>query len=348
MAQSPNDPIDIAPDQVQPLNWDDIKSVHQVRVGNSESPMASEWKSRNYIPGTQGWMLSSNGEVDGFGSGGVGGSDTQIQFNDGGSIAGDASLTWDNTNEILTIGTGSDVTGTIESDGNLSLATTEGGNVRLQPGDGASAGQDGGDVILTAGVGNTDGTGGDITITAGDSGTIGALESSRAGNITLDAGDASGAGDGTGGFIDIAPGQTSAGTGQDGYVSFSQNGTSMFMRLERINTTDATPTTFSTLIGIDPPSNAVVLVEAHVWARRTGGTSGTTGDGAGYVRRGLYKNVSGTLTLIGSVQDTFTAESQAGWDCTLVISGDYILPQVTGAANNNVRWDCRLMWGQVS
>jgi len=36
-------------------------------------------------------------------AGGVGGSDTQVQYNDGGSIAGDAAMVWDKTADTLTI-----------------------------------------------------------------------------------------------------------------------------------------------------------------------------------------------------------------------------------------------------
>jgi hypothetical protein len=60
----------------------------------------------------------------GSGSGTPGGSDTQIQFNDGGAFGGDADLVWDKTNNELKIGGGADmgayklqVTGSIAANG---------------------------------------------------------------------------------------------------------------------------------------------------------------------------------------------------------------------------------------
>lgn len=100
-------------------------------------------------------------------------------------------------------------------------------------------------------------------------------------------------------------------------------------------TTDASPQT-ATLV--TAATNNTYLVEARVTARRTGGAAGSAGDSAGYVVRGLYKDIAGTVTLVGSLNADFTAESQAGWDATLVISGSNIQIQFTGAADNNVTW----------
>ncbi len=80
-------------------------------------------------------------------------------------------------------------------------------------------------------------------------------------------------------------------------------------------------------------------------ARRTGGSSGTAEDGAGYKIQGTYKKVSGTTaTLIGAVNAAYTAESQSAWDATFTVSSGNVLLRVTGAANNNVTWHstCRM------
>ena len=42
----------------------------------------------------------------------------------------------------------------------------------------------------------------------------------------------------------------------------------------------------------------------------------------------------------GGVYADYTAEDQALWDATLVISGTNVIVQVTGAALNNVTWHC--------
>ena len=53
---------------------------------------------------------SSTGKIiwdsDNGGTGSPGGSDTQVQFNDGGSFGGDAELTYDKTGNVLTVGSG--------------------------------------------------------------------------------------------------------------------------------------------------------------------------------------------------------------------------------------------------
>lgn len=102
-------------------------------------------------------------------------------------------------------------------------------------------------------------------------------------------------------------------------------------------TTDATVTTiFQYPLDGD---NITYFVEAYVLGRRTGGSAGTAGDSAGYIRRGTYQRAAGAApALVGAVQDGYTAESQAGWDCTLDLSTNDLRVRVTGAANNTVVW----------
>jgi hypothetical protein len=103
----------------------------------------------------------------------------------------------------------------------------------------------------------------------------------------------------------------------------------------RAATTDATVTTLHTFT---IPSTTTYMIETTVIARRTGGVSGTAEDGAAYIRRTVVKNVSGTATIIGTVQDAFTAEDQAGWDCTIDVTGATARVRITGAVSNNITW----------
>jgi len=103
----------------------------------------------------------------------------------------------------------------------------------------------------------------------------------------------------------------------------------------RIATTDATQTTINT---IAIPASTTVMIEAYVRARRTGGSAGTAEDGAGYIVRATYQNAAGVATIIGAVNASYTAESQAGWDATFTTSAGNVLLRVTGAVNNNVTW----------
>lgn len=120
-------------------------------------------------------------------------------------------------------------------------------------------------------------------------------------------------------------------SGDDPALKVSQN---------RTTTTNATPATLHT---VAITSGRTYQIEARVQARRTGGSAGTAEDGASYVVRGTYKTVSSTVTLIGSVSADYTAEDQAGWDATLVISGSNVIVQVTGATNNNITWHATVL-----
>lgn len=67
-----------------------------------------------------GTTLSSSG-----GGGTPGGSNTQVQFNDGGAFGGDADFTWDKTNNLLAV-TGTRTLGGISTSGNLLVGSTSG------------------------------------------------------------------------------------------------------------------------------------------------------------------------------------------------------------------------------
>ncbi len=104
--------------------------------------------------------------------------------------------------------------------------------------------------------------------------------------------------------------------------------------IDTVSTTDATVTTLAT---IPADVDTTMLIDGIVVGRRTGGSSGTDEDGAGYVLRAAVTNIAGTATIISQAAD-FTSEDQAGWAATFVASGSDILVRVTGAANNNVNW----------
>lgn len=104
----------------------------------------------------------------------------------------------------------------------------------------------------------------------------------------------------------------------------------------KTKTTDATNTALQR-VGVS--NNRSVMIEARAIARRTGGSSGSAGDSAGYVIRGVFKNISGTVSLVGSVSSIFTAEDQSGWNLGFSISGTEVIVTATGAANNNITWE---------
>lgn len=106
----------------------------------------------------------------------------------------------------------------------------------------------------------------------------------------------------------------------------------------------ATSATFATIQTINAPVNSVFFVEARVVGIYTSGAGGSAGQSAGYVRRGTYYvSGAGVITLIGAVQDGYTAESDTNWDCTLTISGTKILVQAKTVANSNATFHSTIL-----
>jgi hypothetical protein len=109
------------------------------------------------------------------------------------------------------------------------------------------------------------------------------------------------------------------------------------VRQTRVTTTNATTTTLWSLTLAD---NTAYRIAATVLARQTGGTGGSVGSSAFYVREALVKRTSGgNAVLVGTVQPIATAEDQ-DWDCTIGVvgGGNAAEVRVTGAANNDVTW----------
>lgn len=103
-----------------------------------------------------------------------------------------------------------------------------------------------------------------------------------------------------------------------------------------VKTADATVTPVS-IIKTGP--ERVYLVTARVVACTE--PTATTNQ-AGYVRAAVFKNIAGTLTLVGSVTAVSTIETDATWDCTLAASGTNIVVNVTGVAATGIVWHCQV------
>ncbi len=105
-----------------------------------------------------------------------------------------------------------------------------------------------------------------------------------------------------------------------------------------VSTTDATVTTIATIPTV---SDAVYIITTTVTGRRTGGSSGSTDDGAAFQRTAMIKNVAGTVS-IENLQTGYTAKDQLTWDSTMSVSGTNIIVTVQGDVNNNVNWNATL------
>lgn len=123
----------------------------------------------------------------------------------------------------------------------------------------------------------------------------------------------------------------SKGTASSSYIQFTDTGV-LTVRQFSVNTTDATATTIAQIF----PQSATLLY-FHIFGERTGGSAGTAGDAAGYIRSAMYKFTT-VPVLVGSVTDIMTSESQAGWDVSFTAGVTDVTVKVTGAANNNVSW----------
>lgn len=108
-----------------------------------------------------------------------------------------------------------------------------------------------------------------------------------------------------------------------------------FRATAKVTTTDNTTTN---LMRVKLPNNKTMMVQAHIVARRTGGSAGADGDSAFYVLTGAYKNINGVLTGIGS-PDLYGGEDQAGWNVGFTSATDNIIVTVLGATNNNITWE---------
>lgn len=280
-----------------------------------------------------------------------GGSTTQVQFNDAGAFGGDSAFTFDkDANYLELLGFlsifGPSATGTDDT-GDIDLVTGDvvngtAGLVEITGGDSSGTGEAGEVVVRGGAASGAGGTPGDISLFAG------AFNNAAGGdgaNVTIQAGAGRGAGQ-FGGNLILS--HQSPGSGAlIGEEVHDYGSTEVRFRGASTSTTNATPANV-TGAPVSIPENESFIIYAFVVARRTGGTAGTDDDSAAYIRSACYKDVAGTPTLVGAIQNIYTAEDQAGWDCTFVVSGTDVFVQVTGALNNNVSWRTEVKWMGVS
>lgn len=91
----------------------------------------------------------------------VGGSTTQVQFNNAGVFGGDSTFTFNSTTDVVTL---KSITG--NSGSALAIGSSGNAAMNLTTGDGSGS-TDGGAITLTSGNGGASGAGGKITITMG-------------------------------------------------------------------------------------------------------------------------------------------------------------------------------------
>ncbi len=103
----------------------------------------------------------------------------------------------------------------------------------------------------------------------------------------------------------------------------------------QVQTSDATPTIITgSEYDLNQPSACVTLQVIVLGVETVSG-----GDCASYGIVGLFQNVAGTVSKIGSTAVLWARESDAAWDCVFDIAGTVISVQVTGAAATNILWN---------
>lgn len=101
----------------------------------------------------------------------------------------------------------------------------------------------------------------------------------------------------------------------------------------KVLTTSSGATTLHTLA---IATGTTTQIKGYVTARRTGGSSGTAQDGAGFEFSGVYSNTGNTATIGSTV--TVIGRNQSTWNVSLIPSASNLLVQVAGANNNNISW----------
>lgn len=206
------------------------------------------------------------------GGGTPGGSDTQIQFNDGGSFGGDADFTWDSLGNDLKLGTTSNTKISFGGYG-LIRTTGDGSNLALVATDGTG----GGSIILSSG-NATNGNGGNLDLAAGGGVGVG----NRGGNARFISGSGDGIADAGDVVFELGPGNGAA----DGKLKINPKAAGIYgiLNFNSIATTDK--------IFTFPNNTGTIALLSDI----TGINSGTnTGDNAvNTLYSGLVSNATHT------------------------------------------------------
>jgi len=242
----------------------------------------------------------------------------------------------------------------VGSSPNGDAASLSGQALTLQPADGSNPG------VITAG---TQTIGGNKTFTGSISASN--LSGTNTGDQTITlTGDVTGSG--TGSFATTVAkidGTTVSGTTGSTNVVFSASptltgtltaananfsgsvhigGTQYDIDQSTVNTTNSTATNITT---ISTSTDTVILAEARVTGRRTGGSAGSAGDCGTWIVQCRIKNSGGTVT-VNNQSKPLISTDQGTWDVNFVVDGvitTQVDLQVTGATNNNITWYATLL-----
>lgn len=128
----------------------------------------------------------------------------------------------------------------------------------------------------------------------------------------------------------------------DGATAYSMAGvivnqnTNIYKTQAQTTTTDDTPTE---LQSFPTTSNSNIKISADILAIRTGGASGSACDTYAVKVIATYKNIAGTVSLVGSVDIIGEVSDIVGADIDFYINGTDIQLLVIGVDNYNITWN---------
>lgn len=290
-------------------------------VGATQDGYALTW-----VNGSNDWEARP---VSGAGGGGTpGGSNTQVQFNDSSAFGGDAGLTYNKTSNVLTLTSGALV---LSSTGGAVSAT---GDIRGESAISIKHVVGGVDRQLIAGDSSADTFVGDPT----NGGSVYLRASSQPVVVQIGGVDQ----------LRITSTNTTTSTATTTW-GIASSGLVSMAPMTPLATTDATVTTILTYA---IPASTMVDFQITVCGIRTGGTSGTAGDCYRAELPVTYQRIGAAApTLVGAAYALLGAKSVGGGSAylpSLVISGNNLLVQVKGVANNNIDWTAVCQGQQVA
>jgi len=231
-------------------------------------------------------------------SGSPGGSDTEVQFNDGGTFGAEATFTYNKTTNVLTVdnissnagagltifplpevipadlsisgasttSTGNQAGGDVRISGGIGAGSSHGGHIIIMGGDGdLAAGEtgSGGDVSFTGGVGSENGDGGDLNFDGGSGG----FSSGAGGKVDIAGGNTYD--DSDGGSVFIYGGDSASGT--DGNVVLGNPGKVLLQKLNSSfeTTLDVEYLTEGRIVKF-PDSNGQISLTGQILAQLSG------------------------------------------------------------------------------
>lgn len=103
-----------------------------------------------------------------------------------------------------------------------------------------------------------------------------------------------------------------------------------------VNTTDATQTTLQT---IAIPVGGTTITTTINYKKTAGAGTGTVGDSGCFIITQSFKNVAGTVTSTGALQNDYTTTPIGAEAATLDISGTNVRVRVTGIVNDDFTWN---------